>query len=123
MRMVDFRCDACGRVEHDIMATPDENRRCVCGGPAQQIWWQTRTLAPQWSPQNAVVVHKDRRGNISYPGRVDDPVPPGFERVEMRDFRSLDRFCKEHKVQNEIQGCSDKGGTGRGLLSHLNRES
>ena len=103
------------------MAEPNEIR--VCGQKMTQIWWQARNLAPQWSPQNAVVVHKDRRGNISYPGRVDDPVPPGFERIEMRDFRSLDRFCKEHKVQNEIQGYSDKGGTGRGLLSHLNRES
>ena len=82
-----------------------------CGG-ALDIVFSGAPVHQPWHPSDAIVVFKDKDGNVRYPGRNDVPTPDGFERVTMRSLREVERFEREHNVRSEV-AWFDKG-SGRG---------
>jgi putative FmdB family regulatory protein len=61
-----------------------------CGEPAErQFSFGRGRPAQTFDP---VVIHRDKEGNISYPGRANEPPPPGYERVELRTIDEVRKF-------------------------------
>ncbi len=100
------------------MAREDERRRCPqCRRTMQQVWWKRTRANAQWSDADAVVVFvnpnaSDPQTRVRYPGQNTAICPPGYERVEMRSLRDVERFERTHSVRNEMVWY-DKG-SGRG---------
>ncbi len=113
-RMVDVRCSACGTYQRDLMLGESDIPECSsCGKPCEQIWWAMRDKSAQWGDKDCVVVFRDpQTGKLKYPPRNDRPTPKGYERVEMRSLREVERFEKDNHVLSEM-AWYDKG-TSRG---------
>lgn len=116
----DLQCDTCSTVIQDFLLSsiPSWENSTLqhfgCGGRLDILWRARRRQNVQWSDREACVVFQDAQGNIRYPGRNDVTPPPGFERVEMRSLREVERFSASHNVRNEIVGF-DHGHDGEGF--------
>lgn len=108
-RAIDLACPACSAERHDIIVGEDEAITCVaCNSVMEHIWWPRarRTGPAQWDDKTAVVVHVARDPSIPddvsirYPMRTDARVPVGYEAVRLRSLHEVNRFEREHKVQN-----------------------
>lgn len=53
----------------------------------------TQSFAARFDP---VVVHVDNTGKVSFPGRSDAKLPPGYERRELRTIQEVRAFQKEY---------------------------
>ncbi|MDE2101405.1 MAG: hypothetical protein KGL39_29425 [Patescibacteria group bacterium] len=87
--------------------TMNESRCNVCGEPLYSGAWpwcphgdiyhrDTTTLA---SP---IVVHVSADGSTRFPASTDAPIPPGFEKQELRTIREIEAL--ERRVNREQQG-------------------
>jgi hypothetical protein len=91
-------CNSCGetllRSEYFVVRTVEaaEVRCCKCKGTAM-VW----TEEPRsWAAQTeATVVHRNAQGELRFPAQADAPVPPGFEKVELRTVGERDRFERQ----------------------------
>lgn len=54
-----------------------------------------------------IVVHRDAAGNYSFPGHSSDPVPEGYEKVELRTIREADAFCRQMNTSIRAQRLAD----------------
>jgi hypothetical protein len=89
-----FVCLACAaEIRHDIKHEVTLNTGLPC------------------HPSETTVVFRDARGNLRHPGRNDALTPPGFERIELRNIRHLEKHSKEHGFTSEVLNY-DRG-TGR----------
>lgn len=102
-RMLDYDCHVCGHQIRDqlFMEVPDVYPCPQCGAAMDRAWYVLRRQSTQWSDADSVVVYKDASGQIRYPGRNDQPTPAGYERVQLRSLREVDKFEREHNVVNE----------------------
>jgi hypothetical protein len=66
-----------------------------------RAWYVLRRERTQWSDADSVVVFKDASGKIRYPARNDAPTPAGYERVQLRSLREVEKFERQHNVRNE----------------------
>lgn len=82
-------------------------------GTALQIVSGTRHHASIHASE-LCVVFRNAAGEIHYPGRNDVAPPTGYERVELRSFKEVEQFSRDHGCRNEIEGF-DQRGTGRGF--------
>jgi len=113
IRTIDWLCSCCGVEIIDALADEQEEKRCLqCHTPMEQVWWRTRMRAGEWDDASAVLVFRDKDGNVRYPGRVDAPCPSGFEPVRLRNLHAVEKFEREHNVRSEM-AWFDKG-SGRG---------
>lgn len=95
MPMYDYRCETCNRTFERFFSKFVESPNCTeCGSVMSyepSFWYNSRD-AQSFTP---VVIHRDSEGNIRLPGSVNAPVPPGFERVELRDIHQVRKFENE----------------------------
>lgn len=113
-RCLDLACSTCDFeiLDFFVMRVPEHVIHFPCGGEMTEVW-RPRNRRAQWSERDGVVVFRDpATGAIRYPGRNDTPTPAGYERVEMRSLREVERFEREHNVRSEV-AWFDKG-SGRG---------
>jgi phage FluMu protein Com len=70
----------------------NETVEVKCGKCAAVLdtWIPAREEKAQ--PTEPTVVHLNAAGEVRFPGRSDAPLPPGFEKVELRTIRERDRF-------------------------------
>jgi hypothetical protein len=107
MPMYDFECPAGHITEHFLSGfqekvecgmefTPDDNdgERCYCAEEAEYrpSFWYTSQNARRFDP---VVIHRDENGNVRFPAHANAPVPEGFYKVELSDFRQIRALEKE----------------------------
>jgi len=105
----DLICDACGEVYIDVMSTSIGSECIHCKQGALEIYygnWGKRNAAALDQESKVTVYKHPETGKVIYPGRNDAPMPEryqsaGYERVEMRSMREIDRFSKKHGVVNE----------------------
>src|SRR4051812_19311335 len=97
MPMADYQCEACGfRFEHFFHRPPDTlvcEAEDPCPGTAERM----ASVPGEWQPRSAqafepVVVHRDRHGNVRFPGSANAKVPEGFMKVELRTSREVHAF-------------------------------
>lgn len=84
------RCDQCGETLH-VGSWPF----CGPNGHGDIYSRDTTTLA------NPVVIHVSADGTTRFPASADAPLPPGFERRELRTIREIESF--ERRVNQEQQ--------------------
>lgn len=98
-RLVDLFCE-CGRREVDVLCSPEEIIECPdCHKGMQQDWLPRVRRDAQWDDRTAVMVHVNAAtGQVSYPGRHDAKLRPGYERVYLRSLDAVNRFERDHKV-------------------------
>jgi putative FmdB family regulatory protein len=92
MPLYDFLCAQGHRFEAYAQISEETLPCRTCQQPAErQFSFGRGRPAQTFIP---VVVHRDAEGNISYPGRSDEPAPPGYERVELRTIEDVRQFEK-----------------------------
>lgn len=111
MPMYDFCCRNDHHFErfffsNRLHAALEEGIFCEeCGEQAKQIFEPSITLSRRpFVPFQPRVVHRKLdestgRYIYSYPGRSDDPVDHGYERVELNTPSELDRFCRDRALE------------------------
>ena len=76
----------------------------MCGGDPSQHATPSGSFRPgdaqTFSP---VVVFKDRKGNLSYPGSNRDRTPDGYERVEINTTRGVRQLQKQMDTELKIE--------------------
>lgn len=113
MPLYDYVCD-CGKVfeSWNTVANCDTST-CECGAAAKIAWLPRHQFRTAFDASETTVVYMNAQGEVNYPGRNDVPVPDrlrkqGFERVELRSLREVERFESKHGVRNE-RAWFDKG--------------
>lgn len=110
MPMIDFLCDSCGlHFDHYFKGSdviPEESP-CDCGASAKRTAAAAYTMrrpvnlnAQSFDP---VVIHRDAEGNISFPGNSNAPIPPGFEKVELRTVREVRALEREMNTRERAR--------------------
>lgn len=80
--------------------TPDEKVFCSTCNHEMEIGDYPFCPHESIYPQDAqgfspVVIHKDAKGNIRFPGNSNAPVPDGFQRVELTNVREVRKLERE----------------------------
>jgi hypothetical protein len=98
MPVYDFICTDCRAVAEDVRFRlaefPPEVRHWDCGGQdhgRMEVLYRPRHGPAQWSPNDRVVLFRNREGRIMTPGRTDHPTPAGYERIEMASLAEVTR--------------------------------
>lgn len=67
-----------------------------------EIVWSTGTVrsGQRFTP---IVVHVDKEGNVSFPGRNDARVPQGFEKKTLTSLEEARKFSKEFNQREQAQ--------------------
>ncbi len=52
---------------------------------------------------NPIVVHVDKDGNVSFPGRNDAKVPEGYEKKTLTTFAAARQFTKEFNQRENVK--------------------
>ena len=105
----DLICSHCEDVVLDVLSTAIGTKCPDCKRGVYEIYygnWYKRNAAALDQESKVTVYKHPETGKVIYPGRNDAPMPEryrsaGYERVEMRSLREIDRFSKEHGVVNE----------------------
>jgi len=92
--VVDYRCSSCFRDDshyYPLASFPyPEVIQCPFCASQSERNYMAGSPSVGFSP---IVIHiRKDTGEVSIPGRVDDPVEKGYERVEIRDFRAYEKF-------------------------------
>lgn len=104
----DYRCPK-GHVFEKFSKGSEEFQKlvpCEEEGCTEQAEWQPSFFyngvhAAQGF--NPVVIHKDAKGNIRYPGRADAPVPKGFQKVELTTVQQVRQLEREQGSVDTLQ--------------------
>ncbi len=114
--MADYLCESCGlHFDQYVKREPPEEWPCECGATAKRTFDPALTMrrpinlnAQSFDP---VVVHRDAEGNIRFPGHTHAPVPPGFQKVELRTVREVRALEREMNHRESARA-----------LDHITRE-
>lgn len=116
----DLHCPTCNETMRDFALQSSwdlrDLRHFSCGSPVEVISGSRQHHAAVHQRESCVVF-RDASGKIRYPTSNTAPTPPGCERVELRSWRELQQFSREHNVRNELEGYEHSGSTGRGFES------
>lgn len=102
-KMLDLECRNCGAEVDDLffLKVPNHIIHLECGGEMDLVY-RLRSRSAQWSDRDAVVVFQDKEGHYRFPGRNDVETPKGYQRVELKSLREVEKFEKSANVRSEI---------------------
>jgi hypothetical protein len=88
-----YQCGACA---HEGTYIYRRNGKISCAKCGARLEFSYETTAQAFDP---IVIHVDSQGNKRFPASPDAPVPPGFEKRELRTVREVREF--ERTVNRE----------------------
>lgn len=105
----DLICSACGAISVDAVSTLIDTSCIDCRRGRYEIYygnWNRRNAVPLNDKDSVTLYKHPGTGKVVYPGRADVPMPEryrnaGYERVQLRSLRDIDRFSQQHNVVNE----------------------
>lgn len=104
MPLYEYECtdDACHWIFEQVrrISEREDPPPCPkCAAPTARIYLPSRLYANACNI-DPVVVHRAADGTYKMPGRSDAPVTAGYERVELRSIRDIERFEREVNTQH-----------------------
>lgn len=105
MPMFDYICEGCKfhfeKFHHPTSPAPEKAKCEICDIAEGVLTFEpsiamqrpyTCSDAQAFSP---VVIHKDAKGNVRFPGSANAPVPEGFQRVELTNVSQVRKLERE----------------------------
>jgi hypothetical protein len=86
----------CGSCAHEGTYIFRRNGKISCAKCGARLEFTRESTAQAFDP---IVIHVDSQGNKRFPASPDAPVPPGFEKRELRTVREVREF--ERTVNRE----------------------
>lgn len=124
-RMADLDCQVCEYKIRDLyLADPPEvfvHKADDGTVHTMEYVYVPRIRNAEWSDRDSVVVFKDAKGQLRYPGRNDLPTPQGCARIVMKSLREVERFERQYGVRNEAAWYDSGSGTKRPDDEFVNR--